>query len=65
MRKWTQSMLRILSVQARCDKMCFGKSGDVTKELKFRSKGFLSAEKSDGISNWKKEKHHDQSYNYR
>ena len=59
-------MLRILSVQARCDKMCFSKSGDVTKELKFRSKGFLSAEKTDGISNWgKKKKDHDQSYNYR
>lgn len=49
-------MLRILSVQARCDKMCFSKPEDVTKELKFRSKGFLSSEKTDGISNWEKKK---------
>ena len=49
-------MLRILSVQARCDKMCFSKPEDVTKELKFRSKGFLSSEKTDGISNWGKKK---------
>lgn len=37
-------------------KCALASQGDVTKELKFRSKGFPKCEKSDGISNWKKEK---------